>query len=304
MYEARRNMSIIIKFGGNFVLNYNKKSRMKKRKGEKRKRNKIIIACLIIIAILAAIFIVNNKLQNKNSITTVSTKKKPKAKNYMDKRESIVPTETKKLTPGKVAPWAVKRTDGKKVAYLTFDDGPSPNTLKILKILDENNIKANFFLIGKNAEKNTDLVKAELADGEIIGNHTYSHQLNYKEGPDNFVADLNRCEAILKSITGNKNDSMLVRFPGGSFGNRLEPFRDAAAKAGYRYVDWNDETGDADSYNPSVPVLLNNLKKYTQGKNVVVILMHDAAAKTNTVQALPQVIQYLRSQNFTFETIQ
>ncbi len=192
-----------------------------------------------------------------------------------------------KIIPGEVAPWNIKRTDGKKIAYLTFDDGPSTNTEAILKILNENNIKANFFLIGPNAERYPELVKEESDDGEIIGNHTYSHDIHYNEPPDNFVKDLDKCDGILKKILGDKYTSELVRFPGGSFDpknhpGKLAPFRDAVTKAGYRYINWNDETRDAeDSHieDPSIPYLLDSLKEYTAGKNVVVVLMHDASAK-------------------------
>jgi peptidoglycan/xylan/chitin deacetylase (PgdA/CDA1 family) len=278
-----------------------------------RKKNKIITkktigiaVCLIVIVSLSAVFVINNKTQtsgNKGKVANSRINRK-KLRKIMDKRESVLPEESKSIQTGDVSPYNVKRTDGKKVAYLTFDDGPSVNTTKILQILNENNIKANFFLIGRNAEEYPQLAKLEVADGEIVGNHTYSHEIDYKEGPVNFVKDLDKCNDVLESILGNKYDGKLVRFPGGSFGNRLAPFRDAATKAGYRYINWNDMTGDADSFNPPVPVLFNNLKKYTQGKSVVVILMHDAAVKTNSVQVLPQVIQYLKSQNFTFDTIE
>ena len=217
----------------------------------------------------------------------------------INKRETLIP---KNQFGNQYTPWTVKRTDGTKIAYLTFDDGPSVNTEKILKILNQNNIKASFFLIGKNAENHKGLVRTELADGEVVGNHTYSHQLNYKEGTATFVNDINKCEKVLKSILGPSYKLKLVRFPGGSFGAKLAPFRNAVAKAGYKFIDWNDEIGDADGYNLPVPTLLNNLKKYTL-QNTVVILMHDAGAKTTTVKALPQIIQYLKSKGYTFDTL-
>ncbi len=243
----------------------------------------------------------NNKTESGNTIK--KSHRTTHEESSMNKRESAVPNKNVKMQAGEVAPWNIKRTDGKKMAYLTFDDGPSINTTSILQILDQNKIKANFFIIGSNAERYPDLVKKESDDDEIIGNHTYSHQLDYKEGTENFVRDLDKCDGILKSILGKKYNSELVRFPGGPFGNRLAPFRNATTKAGYRYIDWNDETNDSESFNPSVPYLLSQLKKNTVGKNVVVVLMHDAGAKKNTVQALTQVIDYLRSQGFSFDTI-
>ncbi|WP_026884174.1 polysaccharide deacetylase family protein [Clostridium akagii] len=276
-------------------------TKIKNKSGIMNGTHVIIFASLIIVVILTSIFILNNKTQNNNTIK--KSYKTTHKKSSMNKRESIVPNKNVKMVVGEVAPWNIKRTDGTKMAYLTFDDGPSINTTSILQILDQNKIKANFFIIGSNAERYPDLVKKESDDGEIIGNHTYSHQLNYKEGPENFVKDLDKCDGILKSILGKKYNSELVRFPGGSFGTRLSPFRDAATKAGYRYIDWNDETNDSESFDPSAPYLLNQLTKNTEGKNVVVVLMHDAGAKKNTVLALPQVITYLRSQGFSFDTI-
>ena len=209
--------------------------------------------------------------------------------------------------PGEFAPWKTKRTDGKKIAYLTFDDGPSANTTSILKILNDNSIKATFFLIGENAERNSDLVKQEVNEGNAVGNHTYSHSISYKEGPENFLNDVERGNKVLKSILGDQYNYKLLRFPGGYFGhgNRLVPYRDAVIRAGYTYVDWNDQTSDAEGYNPAVPVLLNNIKQYTvsASSDSVVVLMHDAETKTNTVQALPQVIQYLKENGYSFETI-
>lgn len=268
------------------------------------RKNGIIFVSLIIILILTTIFIFNNKTQTnkvKKGMGSKTTKKSMKLS--MDKRESQVPKKSKKVVPGEVAPWNIKRTDGKKMAYLTFDDGPSINTTSILQILDQNKIKANFFIIGSNAQRYPELVKKESDDGDIIGNHTYSHELNYKEGPDNFVKDLDKCDGILKSILGDKYYSELVRFPGGSFGEKRSAFREAATKAGYRYLDWNDETDDSNNFDPNVSYLLDQLRKNTVGKNVVVVLMHDAGAKKNTVQALQQVIDYLKSQGFSFDTI-
>lgn len=258
-----------------------------------------LVLSLILLSGLTAAFIFNTNSKNSKVSKYINKIKH-------NKKKRIIPAES--ITPGKVAPWDIKRSDGKKIAYLTFDDGPSVNTTSILQILDQNKIKANFFIIGSNAEKYPNLVKKESDDGQVVGNHTYSHQLNYREGPNGFVQDVNRCDKILKSILGQKYTSELVRFPGGSFDDkrhpgRLAPFRDSITKAGYRYIDWNDETNDSQSFDPTVPYLLNQLKRNTQGKNVVVVLMHDAGAKKNTVKALQQVIDYLRSQGFIFDTV-
>ncbi|MBX4271212.1 polysaccharide deacetylase family protein [Clostridium estertheticum] len=260
----------------------------------KKKRFILVITILIILCCLAVYIF--NKIYNTTHPKEIAVKY-----NHSEVNKSEKITQKNQLGE-QYTPWTTKRTDGKKIAYLTFDDGPSVNTEKILHILNQNNIKASFFLIGKNAENNKDLVREEVADGEVIGNHTYSHQLNYKEGTTLFVNDINKCEKVLKSIVGPSYNLNLVRFPGGSFGPKLVPFRTAVIKTGYKFIDWNDEIGDADGYDLPVSTLLNNLKKYTL-QNTVVILMHDAGAKKTTVEALPQIIQYLKLKGYSFDTL-
>jgi len=218
-----------------------------------------------------------------------------------------------------VAPVAVVTTktnpiyaqDGTKVAYLTFDDGPSSSvTPRILDTLKQYNIKATFFVIGSMAEKNTSLVKREKAEGNVVANHTYSHNYDYIYGnTKNLIDDFTKCETLLKSILTDYN-SKLVRFPGGSSGSKREAFRQAAVNAGYHYVDWNALNNDSEaSYIPKgascapVETLLNSIKETCSGKQHVVILMHDAPAKTTTADCLPQVIEYLKSQGYIFKTL-
>lgn len=240
-------------------------------------------------------FIVGGKMVYKKSKNVVPNNNSAKSKNYMNKRESTAQTNK----PNNLNQFNPYKSDGRKVVYLTFDDGPSANnTPKILDILKQYNVKATFFLIGKNAEKNKELVKEEVTEGNMVGNHTYSHNMNYiYSDPKVFMSDVDRCEETLKSILGNNYDLKLVRFPGGSFGKKLEPFREEAKRNGYRYVDWNDLTGDAERNGVPVSHLIGEVKKYANHDHLVV-LMHDAAEKVTTVQALPQVIEYFRSQGY------
>ncbi|MBP2032243.1 peptidoglycan/xylan/chitin deacetylase (PgdA/CDA1 family) [Clostridium algifaecis] len=189
-----------------------------------------------------------------------------------------------------------------KVAYLTFDDGPSANvTPRILNTLKQNNIKATFFILGSMAQQNPGLLKQEKAAGHTIGNHTYSHEYKYLySSTDNFINDLKKNETIISSIIGD-HDKTLIRFPGGSF--KLTSFQRAATAAGYHYIDWNAETGDAERQHASVDFLLTTLRKEIAGQKKVVILMHDAATKSTTADALPQVIAILKSQGYQFRPI-
>ncbi|WP_234118981.1 polysaccharide deacetylase family protein [Clostridium hydrogenum] len=235
----------------------------------------------------------------------VKTKVKPEEKDNVAKGMEVYKLADAK--PGFVEPWENQKNSTKKIAYLTIDDGPSINTRKILNILKENNINATFFLIGQNAERYPELVKEEVAEGNSVANHTYSHPLNYKRyTPEEFIGEIEKCDKILKNILGDKYIPKFMRFPGGLYENTpslkrtMEPYKQAVENDGYRFINWNVLTGDADRYLEPVNYLTSNVKKESYGKNVVVILMHDAAAKTTTVQALPEIIQYLRSQGYTF----
>lgn len=195
--------------------------------------------------------------------------------------------------------------DNKKVAYLTFDDGPSVVvTPQILDILDNCNVKATFFVIGSLAEQNSDLIKREYNSGHAIGNHTYSHNYKYIYGSvNNLLSDIDKCENVLKGILGDDFHSAAFRFPGGSFGQKKQPFKDVLKNKGIGYVDWNALNGDAEGHNIPKDRLVQRLVQTTQGKNKVVILMHDAGAKKTTAQALPDIINYLKNQGYEFETI-
>ena len=274
------------------------------RRNKLRKRRNAVIALASLAILFFFGFFIGGKISHKKSVVVSAANategQKKTGDDTMNKRESNI-TNDNKNGDGTFDPY---KADGKKVAYLTFDDGPSTNnTPQILDILDKNNIKATFFVIGQNAEKNPDLVKREVSEGDVVGNHTYSHNMRYVySSTSNFISDLDKNDKVLKSIIGDDYNLKLVRFPGGSFGTRLAPYREAAKKSGYHYIDWNDLTGDAEHNNVPVSALMSELEKYTTQDHVV-ILMHDAPAKVTTVQALPQVIEFLKSKGYTFETL-
>ena len=197
------------------------------------------------------------------------------------------------------------KNNGKKIAYLTFDDGPSKkNTPKILSILKAYKINATFFVIGNLAKENSNLVKTEYLDGNTIGNHTYDHVYNHVySSTQAFKEEINKTESLLKSILGSSYKTKLIRFPGGSPGLKLKPFRDVIVKDGYNYVDWNALDGDAEGTNISAPNLLMRLKQTVGTQQHVVILMHDTSAKNTTVQILPKIIEYLNTQGYSFSTL-
>lgn len=279
------------------------------KKNKERQRRNLLLSTISLLILFSLGFFIGGKISYKknivvnaaNSKSNVNDKDQKKLdQEAMNKRESNVnPNNTK--DNGAFDPY---KSDGKKVVYLTFDDGPSTNnTPKILDTLKKYDIKATFFVIGQSAEQNKDLVKREISEGHVVANHTYSHDMNYiYSNPKFLINDLDKGNSVLKGIIGEKYNLKLIRFPGGSFGKKLEPFREGVKKAGYHYVDWNDLTGDAEHNNVPVINLVSEVKKYADQEHLVV-LMHDAPAKTTTVQALPEVIEYFKSKGYTFQTL-
>ena len=196
--------------------------------------------------------------------------------------------------------------EGEKTAYLTFDDGPTPaQTTPILDILKTEGIKATFFSIGSSAERYPEMIKREYTEGHGIGSHSYSHEFRqiYSD-PKIYLDEVAHCEQILKSILGQDKKFQLTRFPGGSFGETRAPYREAANQAGYVYVDWNSLNGDAETRKPrSAKQLISRLEDTVHHQNGLVVLMHDAPRKQSTVEALPEIIHYLKSKNYRFERI-
>lgn len=204
-----------------------------------------------------------------------------------------------------------KINETRKIAYLTFDDGPSENTRKILKTLKKYDIKATFFVNGNISEASSNIYKEIVKEGHSIGNHTFSHQ--YSEIYSNkksFFKDFNDLEHLLKNNVGFK--PTLVRFPGGSnnqvsiqYGgaNVMTDIIHSLNEKGYVYVDWNVDSMDASAKLVGKEAIMNAVINQSKGKQHINILMHDSAQKTTTAEALPGIIDGLLERGFYFEKL-
>lgn len=196
-----------------------------------------------------------------------------------------------------------------KVAYLTFDDGPSKKiTPQVLDILKENDIKATFFVLGTNVGYNPQILKRAYEEGHYIANHGYSHEYSkIYEKKENVLEEYNKTEQLIREAIGvEKYSSGLFRFPGGSSGGKYADIKSEAKKLlednNVAYLDWNALTSDAVA-GTSKEKLLESLKETVKGKDSVVILMHDAGNKKDTLETLPEVISFLREQEYQFKNI-
>lgn len=187
-----------------------------------------------------------------------------------------------------------------KMAYLTFDDGPYPSTTpRILAILAEENVRATFFDIGRQAELYPDLLKAEYEQNHAIGNHTYSHNMaEVYKSPQAFLADVKKAEDIFAKTIGVR--PRIVRAPGGTVGNFNINYFNAVDAEGYLMEDWNVDPGDTRAHLVPKDQLVQQVKEQIWGKDRVVILLHDLAGKESTIEALPEIIKILKEQGFSF----
>ena len=216
-------------------------------------------------------------------------------------RTVIVQDEKKKDTSNE-SNNSVNNTSG--VIYLTFDDGPGSSTPLILDTLKKHDIKATFFVTLAGSDN---VLKREYDEGHTIALHTATHV--YKKiyaSIDAYFEDLNAVANRVKNVTGL--DTKFIRFPGGT-SNHVSAVgmsnivREVTAR-GYTYFDWNvsvEDAGECAYKKNKQSCVLNNFKKYLKPNRVNIVLMHDI--KSYTAAALDDMINYAKSNNYTFKQI-
>lgn len=186
--------------------------------------------------------------------------------------------------------------------YLTFDDGPSTYTDDILDILAEYDVKATFFVVGKEGEWAEEAYRRIVEEGHTLGMHTYTHEYStIYASVDGFAADLSRLQEYLYEVTGVW--SRYVRFPGGSSNTvskvDMKEFIAYLNDEGLVYFDWNVSSQDASRTTLSAEEIVDNCMEGITRHDTVVILMHDAAGRRSTVEALPILIEKLQAMENT-----
>ena len=192
-------------------------------------------------------------------------------------------------------------------AYLTFDDGPSARTDEILAILAQYNIKATFFVVGTSSEEGLQRMRNIVEAGHTLAIHSYTH--DYQKiyaSVEAYLEDFNQMYCQIVEATGVK--PQIFRFPGGSINSYNGTiYMDIIAemtRRGFVYFDWNAANGDAVSRQIlPASTLVENALASTGTRRRAVILMHDSASKTTTVEALPAIIEGYLEAGFTFSAL-
>lgn len=205
------------------------------------------------------------------------------------------------------------RNEGKKVVYLTFDDGPCESSSKILDILDKNDVKATFFVTGQSIEhsgyKGKEVLKRIYNSGNAIGNHSYSHDYNIlypnnKLDLQSFLDDFNKTDKLLKDALGQDFHTNVIRCPGGHMSwSGMEELNSYLKNNNMASIDWNALSGDAVSKNKTADDLFNEVVETSKGKEMIVLLMHDASSKQSTIKSLQKIIDFYKDKGYEFRTL-
>ncbi|MEG1835211.1 MAG: polysaccharide deacetylase family protein [Oscillospiraceae bacterium] len=235
----------------------------------------------------------NNKKENQSLNNKISELNKQISIKHKTTANNIKPPESPSVSP------LPNNNGAGKTVYLTFDDGPSSNTPEILRILNENGVKATFFV--KNAGKYNHYMKDIVDSGNAIALHTATHDYKTVYASDEaYYNDLNAISNVVFDQTGVRSN--VIRFPGGSSNAVSKKYNagimtrlvKSVEENGYHYFDWNVSSGDATGNNIKKEILIANCKSIPKSATLIV-LMHDTNAKGTTVEALPEIIAYYKS---------
>ncbi|MFC4025263.1 glycosyltransferase [Oceanobacillus longus] len=191
---------------------------------------------------------------------------------------------------------------GEKEIVLTFDDGPDPEyTEDILDILNQYQVKASFFMIGNKAIDNQGIVEQIHREGHEIGNHTFSHPKTNEMSGEQLKLELNSAQRVIQGITGHTTS--LYRSPYGDEEAKFMPSRfqqlEDVTEMGYVTVNYDIDSKDW-KLRDSEAIVDNVLDQASSGD---IILLHDGGGdRQATLEALPEMIEQLQNQGYTFVT--
>lgn len=280
---------------------------------------RMLIASVIILMALCGVLLA--RIQNLNGkigdmttqmakLTGIATQQKEQLQQLKNLTEELSAALEEKLTsgekdgqaPGESVEASTPAITAAHKVYLTFDDGPSDNTREILDILDRYDVKATFFVVGNQAEKEEEMLKEIVDAGHTLGMHSYSHK--YSEmyaSVENFAEDFTKIQDYLYEVTGVK--SMVYRFPGGSSNTiseiDMKEFARYLEGQGVRFFDWNISSGDGGPHLFPTETIIENCTKSISSHSTSVILMHDSASKSTTLEALPTIIETIQAMEDT-----
>lgn len=296
----------------------------KKSKMAKRVVLMSLITCVMFIALVVmAIGFIKVKSDNKQNADKVKELNKSKdsyskelesvnnEKDDLNKKVTELESEKESLADKNAELESVMTAQGikekvaadKKIVYLTFDDGPSDLTPQFLDTLDSYGVNATFFVTYQ--PQHEDIYKDTIARGNSIQIHTASHDYDKVYASEEaYIADFNEIFEYVKNVTGTTPN--YFRFPGGSTNSYGKSIVKSIAKDmktnGYDFADWNVSVGDG-SAKATKDSIIAKIQAESEGKNHIVMLAHDSGTKTETLAALPEIIEYYKANGYEFGVI-
>ena len=180
--------------------------------------------------------------------------------------------------------------------YLTFEDGPSDTTEELLDVLKAKNVKATFFVVGKEDAKSQEIYRRIVEEGHTLGMHSYSNK--YSElyhSEENFKQDLAKLRGYLLGVTGI--EAVYYRFPGGSSNQitnvPMENLIHYLNQNGMVYFDWNITSGDTTASAYTSDEIVANVMSDVVKYKTSVVLLHDAEDLGISPEGLEKLIDAL-----------
>lgn len=202
-------------------------------------------------------------------------------------------------------------TNKGKIAYLTFDDGPSKSTEQILDILKDKGVQATFFVVGNDKTYAHNAYKRIVAEGHAIGNHSYSHDyFKIYASEEAFLEDFNKLQQLLEEVA--RVAPQIYRFPASNNGTSLAQLNDSSLikkiqstleQEGLVAIDWNVDSMDVRSNDITEQQVIDAVLSQAANYHNVIVLMHDSHVKTASIRALPKVIEGLTEMGFQLKPL-
>lgn len=200
-----------------------------------------------------------------------------------------------------------------KLVCLTFDDGPSVNTTPLLEILAREKVPATFFVCAQDINQAyLPLVRTIVQQGHQVAMHSASHRYAViYQSPEAFWQDIKTLRQALEPYL-SLDDLTWLRFPGGStntishkYGGNgiMKTLKAQTEERGWHWIDWNVCGEDATAAHPNAAQILKNIQEDAAEHTTCVVLLHDTKATSQTVEALPDIIEWFRGQGYTFCTV-
>jgi peptidoglycan/xylan/chitin deacetylase (PgdA/CDA1 family) len=228
----------------------------------------------------------NNDIDNTDNETNETEQDENSSKHY--KTEAVPAAKIIKNSPNK---------ELKRVA-LTFDDGPDAYfTPQVLDILKEYDVKATFFILGIEGNKNRDVLKRIDEEGHVVASHSWNHSNFTKISKKKAIDELQRTNQLIEEVTGKPNS--LFRLPYGAYNRKV---LEIIAEQGFHNIHWSIDPRDWSGI--SSKKILNHIKENLEPG--AIILLHSSRSSDsipNTIKALPQIIEYLHGQGYELVTV-